>query len=62
MKIKQLVRELQNYSNDTQITFKLIEDKHDETQDKKITWVGAIDTSLLNSNESRVDIGLIINK
>ena len=58
MTIKQLIKELQSYPSNTQVNFKLVKDKHDESQDEIITWVGEIDTSLLDSDEPSLDIGL----
>ena len=58
MNITQLIKELQSYPSNTQVTFKLVRDEHDECQDEIITWIGEIDTSLLNSNEPCLDIGL----
>lgn len=58
MTITQLIKELQSYPSNTQVNFKLVKDKHDESQDEIITWVGEIDTSLLDSDEPSLDIGL----
>ena len=58
MTIKQLIKELQSYPSNTQVNFKLVKDKHDESQDEIITWVGEIDTSLVDSDEPSLDIGL----
>jgi len=60
MTITQLIKELQSYPSNTQVTFKLVKDEHDEIQDERITWVGEIDTSLLNSDEPSLDIGLAL--
>ena len=58
LRIKQLIKELQSYPSNTLVTFKLIKDKDDESQDEIINWVGEIDTSLVHSDESYLDIGL----
>ena len=58
MTITQLIKELQSYPSNTQVNFKLVKDEHDESQDEIITWVGEIDTSLLDSDEPSLDIGL----
>ena len=58
LRIKQLIKELQSYPSNTLVTFKLIKDKDDESQDEIINWVGEIDTSLVYSDESYLDIGL----
>ena len=58
MTITQLIKELQSYPSNTQVNFKLVKDEHDESQDEIITWVGEIDTSLVDSDEPSLDIGL----
>ena len=58
MTITQLIKELQSYPSNTEVYFKLVKDKHDESQDEIITWVGEIDTSLVDSDEPSLDIGL----
>ena len=58
MTIKELIKELQSYPSNTRVTFKLVRDEHDECQDEIITWIGEIDTSLVDSDEPRLDIGL----
>ena len=58
MTITQLINELQSYPSNTEVYLKLVKNEHDESQDKRITWIGEIDTSLLDSDEPSLDIGL----
>jgi hypothetical protein len=58
MTINELINELKKYPSKTKVVFKLVKDEWDENQDETITWVGEIDTSLLDSNEPTLEIGL----
>jgi len=58
MTINELINELKQYPSETKVVFKLVKDGNDESQDETITWIGEIDTSLLDSSEPTLDIGL----
>ena len=60
-KVKELIKELKRYKDDTEVLFKIVapeEVAEDDTKDIEITWYGEIGTSLLDNDEPRVEIGL----
>ena len=46
MKIKELIKELKRYGDETDFAIKLVTDPHDSEKDGLLDWVGEIDTSL----------------
>ena len=56
MKIKELIKELKRYGDETDFAIKLVADPHDSEKDVLLDWVGEIDTSLLD--ESYVEFGV----
>jgi len=56
MKVKELIKELKHYDENTDFAIKLVVDEHDSEKDILLNWVGEIDTSLLN--ESYVEFGV----
>jgi len=56
MKIKELIKELKRYGDETDFAIKLVTDPHDSEKDVLLDWVGEIDTSLLD--ESYVEFGV----
>ena len=49
MKIKELIKELKYYDEETDFAIKLVVDPHDSEKDILLNWVGEIDTSLMDS-------------
>ena len=47
MKIKELIKELKYYDEETEFAIKLVVDPHDSDKDVLVNWIGEIDTSLL---------------
>ena len=47
MKIKDLIKELKYYDEETDFAIKLVVDPHDSEKDVLLNWIGEIDTSLL---------------
>ena len=56
MKIKDLIKELKYYDEETDFAIKLVVDPHDSEKDILLNWVGEIDTSLLD--QSYVEFGV----
>jgi len=56
MKIKELIKELKQYDDETDFAIKLVTDPYDSEKDVLLDWVGEIDTSLLD--ESYVEFGV----
>ena len=56
MKIKELIKELKQYNENTDFAIKLVIDQHDSKKDILLNWVGEIDTSLLD--QSYVEFGV----
>ena len=56
MKIKDLIKELKDYGEETDFAIKLVVDPHDSEKDILLNWVGEIDTSLLD--QSYVEFGV----
>ena len=56
MKIKELIKELKHYDEETNFEIKLVVDPHDSEKDILLNWVGEIDTSLLD--QSYVEFGV----
>jgi len=50
MKIKDLIKELKYYDEETDFAIKLVVDPHDSEKDVLVNWIGEIDTSLLEQN------------
>jgi len=57
MKIKDLIKELKYYDEETDFAIKLVVDPHDSEKDVLLNWIGEIDTSLLDQSyiEFRVE-------
>ena len=47
MKIKDLIKELKYYDEETEFEIKLVVNPHDSKEDVSVNWIGEIDTSLL---------------
>jgi len=61
MKIKDLIKELKRYKDDTEIIFKIIppeEVSDDDTRDIPVTWYGEIGTSLADHDNPSIEFGL----
>tara|TARA_Y100000004_G_scaffold17201_1_gene17768 strand:- start:15 stop:191 length:177 start_codon:yes stop_codon:yes gene_type:complete len=56
MKIKDLIKELKYYDEETDFAIKLVVDPHDSKKDVLLNWIGEIDTSLLD--QSYVEFGV----
>lgn len=56
MKIKDLIKELKDYGEETDFAIKLVVDPYDSEKDILLNWVGEIDTSLLD--QSYVEFGV----
>jgi len=56
MKIKELIKELKHYDEETNFEIKLVVDPHDSEKDIPLKWVGEIDTSLLE--EGYIEFGV----
>tara|TARA_R110000737_G_scaffold308555_1_gene316610 strand:+ start:44 stop:220 length:177 start_codon:yes stop_codon:yes gene_type:complete len=56
MKIKELIKELKYYDEETDFAIKLVVDPHDSEKDITLNWVGEIDTSLLD--QSYIEFGV----
>ena len=56
MKIKDLIKELKYYDEETDFAIKLVVDPHDSEKDILLNWVGEIDTSLLD--QSYIEFGV----
>lgn len=61
MKIRELIKELRQYKDDTEVIFKIVapeEVSDDDTRDITVTWCGEIGTSLLHERPPILEIGL----
>ena len=61
MKIKDLIRELKRYKEDTEVIFKIIPPEEvcdDDTRDIPVTWYGEIGTSLADHDNPAIEFGL----
>lgn len=56
MKIKDLIKELKYYDEETDFAIKLVVDPHDSKKDVLLNWLGEIDTSLLD--QSYIEFGV----
>ena len=56
MKIKDLIKELKYYDEETDFAIKLVVDPHDSEKDVLLNWIGEIDTSLLD--QTYVEFGV----
>ena len=56
MKIKDLIKELKYYDEETDFAIKLVVDPHDSEKDVSVNWIGEIDTSLLD--QSYIEFGV----
>tara|TARA_R100001443_G_C3250205_1_gene153048 strand:+ start:246 stop:422 length:177 start_codon:yes stop_codon:yes gene_type:complete len=56
MKIKDLIKELKYYDEETDFAIKLVVDPHDSEKDILLNWIGEIDTSLLD--QSYIEFGV----
>ena len=61
MKIKDLIKELRRYKDDTDVIFKIIPPEEvcdEDTRDIAVTWYGEIGTSLADHDNPAIEIGL----
>ena len=58
MKIKDLIKELKYYDEETDFAIKLVVDPHDSEKDVLLNWIGEIDTSLLD--QSYIEFGVVM--
>ena len=61
MKVKDIIKELKRYKDDTEVLFKIVapeEVAEDDTKDIEITWYGEIGTSLADHDNPAIEIGL----
>jgi hypothetical protein len=59
MKIKELIKELKKYNQDTELDFVIYSGNEDTDQDDiPVKYMGEIDTSLLDHDYPRLTIGL----
>jgi hypothetical protein len=61
MKIRELIKELRQYKDDTEVIFKIVapeEVSDDDTRDITVKWYGEIGTSLLHERPPILEIGL----
>ena len=56
MKIKDLIKELKYYDEETAFAIKLVVDPNDSKKDVLLNWIGEIDTSLLE--QSYIEFGV----
>ena len=56
MKIKDLIKELKYYDEETDFAIKLVVDPNDSKKDVLLNWIGEIDTSLLE--QSYIEFGV----
>jgi len=58
MKIKELIKKLKDYDENLECLFMLVEDDHNSNKDIPIKWYGEIDTSMIDSEDPRIEFGL----
>ena len=61
MRIKELIKQLERYKDDTRVIFKIVapeEVSDDDTRDITVTWYGEIGTSLLDQDNPAIELGL----
>ena len=58
MKIKKLIKDLKNYDENLECLFMLVNDNYDSNKDIPIKWIGEIDTSMIYSDNPRIEFGL----
>jgi hypothetical protein len=58
MKIKELIKKLKDYDENLECLFMLVEDNHNSNKDIPIKWYGEIDTSMIDSEDPRIEFGL----
>ena len=58
MKIKELIKKLKDYDENLECLFMLVEDDDDSNKDIPIKWYGEIDTSMIDSEDPRIEFGL----
>ena len=61
MNIRELIKELRQYKDYTEVIFKIVapeEVSDDDTRDITVTWYGEIGTSLLHERPPILEIGL----
>ena len=59
MKIKELIKELKNYDDNLECDFMLVQDYNESLKDIPVKWMGEIDTSMVYSDDPRIEIGLV---
>ena len=58
MTIQKLIEELKQYPSETEVSFSLVVDENNACQDESLEWIGEIDTSLMDSDNPTITIGL----
>jgi hypothetical protein len=58
MKIKELIKKLKNYDENLECLFMLVQDDDDSNKDIPIKWDGEIDTSMVYSDNPKIEFGL----
>jgi hypothetical protein len=58
MTIQKLIQELEQYPSGTEVSFSLVVNSDNASQDESLKWIGEIDTSLMDSDNDRIEIGL----
>ncbi len=59
MRIKELIKELKNYDNNLECDFILVQDYNESLKDIPVKWIGEIDTSMVYSDDPRIEFGLV---
>ena len=59
MKIKELIKELKNYDDNLECYFMLVQDYNESLKDISVKWIGEIDTSMVYSDDPRIEFGLV---
>ena len=59
MKIKELIKELKNYDDNLDCDFMLVQDYNESLKDIPVKWIGEIDTSMVYSDDPRIEFGLV---
>jgi len=57
MKIKGLIKKLKEYDENLECLFMLVEDDHNSDKDIPMKWYGEIDTSMIDSENPRIEFG-----
>ena len=57
MKIKGLIKKLKEYDENLECLFMLVEDDYNSDKDIPMKWYGEIDTSMIDSENPRIEFG-----